>query len=120
LRFSSLLIRGAEADDFAGTDEHALKVDCNMAQAFEIPKGVTGRRILAHARSSPARAAREVPSNAFSRSPLPVRPVGRIGTWNMGPAPGRRKRIDTALARPATGPIPGAAIRTKVNRFCRI
>src|SRR6058998_1038245 len=38
LRFSSLLIRGAEADDFAGTDGQALKVDCNMAQAFEIPK----------------------------------------------------------------------------------
>jgi hypothetical protein len=38
LRFSSLLIRGAEADDFAGTDEQALKVGCNMAQAFEFQK----------------------------------------------------------------------------------
>jgi hypothetical protein len=37
LRFSSLLIRGAEAADMAGTDEQALKVNCNMAQAFEIP-----------------------------------------------------------------------------------
>jgi hypothetical protein len=39
LRFSSLPIRGAEADDFAGTVRKTLKVDCNMAQAFEIPKG---------------------------------------------------------------------------------
>jgi hypothetical protein len=54
LRFSSLLIRGAEADDFAGTDEQALKVGCNMAQAFEIPKEVTGRRILVHPRSAQA------------------------------------------------------------------
>jgi hypothetical protein len=38
LRFSSLPIRGAEADDFAGTDGKTLKVDCNMAQAFEIKK----------------------------------------------------------------------------------
>jgi hypothetical protein len=38
----------------------------------------------------------------------------------MGLPPDRRKRIDAALARPATGPIPGSAIRTKVNRFCRI
>jgi len=52
LRFSSLLIRGADADDFAGADGQALKVDCNMAQAFEIPKGVTGRHTLAHSRSA--------------------------------------------------------------------
>jgi hypothetical protein len=38
LRFSSLLIRGAEAADIAGVDEWALKVNCNMAQAFEIPR----------------------------------------------------------------------------------
>jgi len=38
----------------------------------------------------------------------------------MGLPPDRRKRIDTALARPAAGPIPGSAIRAKVNRFCRI
>jgi hypothetical protein len=31
LRFSSLLIREAEADDVAGADEQALKDDCNMA-----------------------------------------------------------------------------------------
>jgi hypothetical protein len=39
LRFSSLLIRGAEAADTTGAGEKALKVNCNMAQAFEIPKG---------------------------------------------------------------------------------
>jgi hypothetical protein len=33
-----LLIRGAKAADVAGTDERALKVNCNMAQAFEIPR----------------------------------------------------------------------------------
>jgi hypothetical protein len=38
----------------------------------------------------------------------------------MGLPPDRRKRIDIALARPATGPIPGSAIRAKVNRFWRI
>jgi hypothetical protein len=115
-----LPIRGAEADDFAGTDEQALKVGCNMAQVFEIPKEVTGRRILAHPRSAQPRAAAMHPATHFSRSPLPFRPVGRIGTWNMGLPPNRRKRIDIALARPATGPIPGSAIRDKVNRFCRI
>jgi len=62
---------------------------------------------------------REVPSNAFpdrrSRSdPLPDRHL------EYGSAAGSPQAIDTALARPATGPIPGSAIRTKVNRFCRI
>jgi hypothetical protein len=38
----------------------------------------------------------------------------------MGLPPDRRKRFDAVLARPATGPIPGSAIWTKVNRFCRI
>ena len=33
----------------------------------------------------------------------------------MGPPPDRRKRSDAALARPATGPIPGSAIRTKLT-----
>jgi hypothetical protein len=94
LRFSSLPIRGTEADDFAGTDEQALKVDCNMAQAFELPK--RGDRSA----SWPTRDRlwREPPQSTqqrfFSRSPLPVRPVGRIGTWNMGLPPDRRKRID--------------------------
>ena len=53
----------------------------------------------------------------LSRSPLPVRPVDRIGYWNMGLPPDRRKRREAALMRPATGPIPGSAIETKVNRF---
>jgi hypothetical protein len=38
----------------------------------------------------------------------------------MGLPPDRRKRSDTALARPATGPIPGSAIQTKVNLFFAI
>src|SRR6266571_3741781 len=119
LRFSSLLIRGAEAADFASTDGQALKVDCNVAQAFEIQQGVTGAHPgpfaigsgVSHPQSTQQR---------ISRSPLPVRPVGRIGIWNMGLPPDRRKRIDIALARPATGPIHGSAIRTKVNRSCRV
>jgi len=53
----------------------------------------------------------------LSRSPRPVRPNGRIGYWNMGLPPDRRKRREAALMRPATGPIPGSAIETKVNRF---
>jgi hypothetical protein len=50
LPFSPLPIRGTDADEFAGTDEQALKVDCSMAQAFENPKGVTGARILTRPR----------------------------------------------------------------------
>jgi hypothetical protein len=38
----------------------------------------------------------------------------------MGLPPDRRKRSDAALWGSATGPIPGSAIRTKVNRFCLI
>jgi hypothetical protein len=52
LRFSSLLIRGAEADDFAGTDGQVLRVECNMAQAFEIPKRGDRTTYLAHSRSA--------------------------------------------------------------------
>lgn len=82
---------------------------------------MTGERILTCPAIGSGVSHRKAPSNAFfSRSPLPVRPIGRIGTWNMGLPPDRRKRIHAALTRPATGPIPGSAIRTKVNRFCRI
>jgi hypothetical protein len=91
-----------------------------MAQAFEIPKGVTGRRTLAHSRSALAWATAKHPATHFPDRRSPVRPVGRIGIWNMGPPPDRRKHIDAALVRPATGPIPGSAIRAKVNRFYRI
>jgi hypothetical protein len=59
-----LLIRGAEADDFAGTDEQALKVGCNMVQAFEFQKGVTGERIPTHSRAGSGVSHREAPSNA--------------------------------------------------------
>jgi hypothetical protein len=49
-----LLIRDAEADDVTGTDERALKVGCNMAQALENPKGVTGEHIDAASRPAQA------------------------------------------------------------------
>jgi hypothetical protein len=38
----------------------------------------------------------------------------------MGLPPDRRKRREAALMRPTTGPIPGSAIQTKVNRFFAI
>jgi hypothetical protein len=65
-----LLIRGAEADDFAGTDEQALKVGCNMAQAFEIPKGVTGAHSGAFAAGSDV-SHRKASSNAFFQIAAP-------------------------------------------------
>src|ERR1700692_3720796 len=43
LRFSSLLIRGADAATAAGADGSGLEANCNMAQAFEIPME-TGQR----------------------------------------------------------------------------
>jgi hypothetical protein len=39
-------MRGAETAELADTDEQAVNVNCNMAQAFEIP-WKTGQRILA-------------------------------------------------------------------------
>jgi len=63
---------------------------------------------------------RKVPSNAFPDRRSPVRPVGRAGTRNMGPPPDHRKRTNAASVRLATGPTPGSAIWSKVNRFCRI
>jgi len=38
----------------------------------------------------------------------------------MGLPPDRRKRREAALVRPATGPISGSAIQTKVNLFFAI
>jgi hypothetical protein len=90
-----------------------LKVGCNMAQAFEIPKGVTGAHSGAFAAGSDV-SHRKASSNAFFQIAAPGPTQGRIGTGNMGLPPDRRKRIDTALARPATGLIPGAAIRNRV------
>jgi len=46
--------------------------------------------------------------------------MNRIGTSNMGPPPDRRKRRDLRCKRTAAGPIPGSAIRGKINRFWRI
>src|SRR5712691_4387963 len=103
LRFSSLLIRGAETADFAGTDEQALKVNCNMAQAFEIP-GETGQRILAPPRWAEV-GHRKVPSNAFQiAAPGPI--LDRIGIWNMGLPPGRCKRKETAWRDPRPARFP--------------
>jgi hypothetical protein len=115
-----LLIRVAEADDVADMDGQALVVGCSMAQVFEFPKGVTGERILSHTRPGSGESRREYPATQFSRSPLPARSVNGIGTSNMGLPPDRRKRNNPALARPATGPIPGSAIRGKINRFRRV
>ena len=88
-----------------------------MAQAFEIPRGnrTVYRGLLATGQAAIAK----YPAT-LSRSPLPVRPVDRIGYWNMGLPPDRRKRREAALVRPATGPIPGSAIQTKVNLFFAI
>ncbi len=91
-----------------------------MAQAFEIPKGVTGQRLPAYPRLGSVMSLRQVLSNAFFQIAAPDPTRGRIGTRNMGPPPDRRKRVDTALARSSASPIPGSAIRLKVNRFCRI
>ena len=45
-----------------------------MAQAFEIPKGVTGQRILADVAIGSGVSRREVPSNAFQiAAPGPTR-----------------------------------------------
>jgi hypothetical protein len=72
----------------AGTDEQALKVNCNMAQAFEIP-GETGQRILAPSRWAEV-GHRRVPSNAFQiAAPGPILTGSALG--NMGLPPDRRK-----------------------------
>jgi hypothetical protein len=113
-----LLIREAEADDVADTDERALKVGCNMAQAFEIQR-VTGERIVVPARPAQVNR-REAPATHFSRSPLPVRSMERIGTSNMGPPPKRCKRNDLLWRALRPARFPGSAIRSKINPFCRI
>jgi hypothetical protein len=109
----------ADSGDLAGTDEQALKVGCNMAQVFEFQRGDRrshrGRFAIGSGASQ-----RKAPATHFSRSPLPVRSMDRIGTSNMGPPPDRRKRSHLRWRNPATGPIPGSAIQGKINRFRRI
>ena len=51
--------------------EQALKVGCNMVQAFEIPKGVTGARILAPLAAGSGVSHHEAPSNAFFQIAAP-------------------------------------------------
>jgi len=99
----------------AGADD--LEVNCNMAQAFEIP-GETGQRILTPSRWAEV-GHRRVPSNAFPDRRSRSDP-DRIGTWEYGSAAGPPQALTDCPARPAAGPIPGSAIRAKVNRFCSI
>jgi hypothetical protein len=115
LRFSSLLIREAKAADEADLDDEALEVDCDMAQAFEIP-GETGQRPTAAPRSADIA---ELPAT-LSRSPLPVRPSDWIGIGKYGPGIGLLQ---------ASGRCPGTTRdpsesrpgdRPKVNHFWRI
>jgi len=82
-----------------------------MAQAFEIPKEVTRAHSRALAAGSGA-SRRKVSATHFSRSPLPVRPRGRIGTGNMGLPPDRRKRIDAALHDPRPARFPARLSET--------
>src|SRR5882672_3739691 len=63
VRFSSLLIRGAETANVAGADEKALEVNCNMAQAFEIPRG--NRTAHHDLPRQPKAGHRQVPSKRF-------------------------------------------------------
>jgi len=97
----------AEAAQDAELDDQALQVDCDMAQAFEIPRenqtAHNGRLAIAAADIA------ELPAT-LSRSPLPVRSSGWIGLGNMGSVPAACKRLDAARARPVTRPIPGSAI----------
>src|SRR5882757_7926628 len=106
LRFSSLLIRGAETASVAGADPKGLEVNCNMAQAFEIPTGqpdsASSYPVTAGGRP-PRDTQQEIPSNAFQiAAPGPIQ--RRTGQWNMGPVSDRRKRINAALPDPQPGP----------------
>jgi hypothetical protein len=86
-----------------------------MAQAFETPDEIpvgnrTARRALLR---QPQAGHRQAPSNAFQiAAPGPIQ--RRIGNRNMGSVSDRRKRINAALPRSVTGPIPGPAIRARL------
>src|ERR1700694_6235097 len=69
LRFSSLLIRAADAAVAAGADGSNLEVNCSMAQAFEIP---TGNRNKMTKWRPPAGEHRKQFPDTLSRSPLPA------------------------------------------------
>src|ERR1700676_612901 len=69
LRFSSLLIRAADAAVAAGADGSNLEVNCSMAQAFEIP---TGNRNKMTRWRPPAGEHRKQFPDTLSRSPLPA------------------------------------------------
>jgi hypothetical protein len=121
LRFSSLLIRGAAAAQDADLDDRALEVECDMAQAFEIPRenrtAHNGRLAIAAADIA------ELPAT-LSRSPLPVRPSGWIGIRKYGlgaghlQAPRNCSRRCSGTVRDPTDSRFGD--RPKVNHSCRI
>ena len=90
-----------------------------MAQAFEFQKG--DRR--AHRDPFASGLGCEPPrgtSKAFFQIAAPGPIQDRIGTSNMGLPPDRRKRSALPWRNPPTGPIPGSAIRGKINRFWQI
>jgi len=86
-----------------------------MAQAFEIPvensygKPDSATGPVATAQSRPSSGAKQRFPDRRSRSD-----PAAGGNWNMGSVSDRRKRINAALPRPVTGPIPGSAIRARL------
>jgi hypothetical protein len=115
LRFSSLLILGAETAIVAGADQSALEVNCNMAQAFEIPgRNSQGDRTAHHC--TPARVQEDhhkVPSNAFQiAAPGPIQ--RRIGTFAYGSGLGLPQAHQGCPAASVTGPNPGPAIPARL------
>jgi hypothetical protein len=100
-----LLIREAKAADEADLDDEALEVDCDMAQAFEIP-GETGQRPTAAPRSADIA---ELPAT-LSRSPLPVRPSDWIGIEKYGPGIGLLQASGRCPSTTRDPPESGSAI----------
>jgi len=116
LRFSSLLIRGAETADLADTDEQAVNVNCNMAQALWLRRSKSQEKPDSASKpaSRPACGShRKVPSNAFQiAAPGPTRWPDRLleyGTAAGSPqaprgCPGAtRDRPDSRLGYPDQG-----------------
>ncbi len=81
LRLSSLLIRGADGAASADTAELIAKIICDMAQAFDIPKGNTQRTW----RLRNAQDSRHGTSSTLKRSPFPGPILCGVGTTQYGP-----------------------------------
>jgi len=109
-----LLIRGADAADVADADERALKVNCNMAQAFEIPRENQSAYPGTPPQAQAAVARYPAASRIAAPGPTHDRIGGRIGSWNMGSAPGPRKRLNDSSGVTRDGPNPGSAIRPRL------